>query len=191
MQVEVAKASRTAGSAVLLRAGAKGFCHGQWCTVRVRAGREAATAEALRRALPANVLTDAFVPRKQRWFKRDGAWSLQAVAMYPGYLIAVTKDVDGLTCAVRRVPLKAEVTGRLGGGERRWIEANADSSHIVRASEGVIEGGVLRVLSGPLAGQEDRVLKIDRHKRVCVALLCCEGGRAVTEMLALHVPEKR
>ena len=191
MQAEVAKANRKTRSAASLRAGAKSFCRGQWYTVRVRTGREAATADALRRCLPANVLTDAFVPCKERWFKRDGAWALRVVPMYPGYLVAVTKDAEGLARAVRRSSLKAEMTGRFGSGERRWVEANADGSCVVRASEGVIEGGKLRVLSGPLAGQESRILKVDRHKRACTVLMCCEDGRAVTELLALHVPEKR
>lgn len=158
--------------------------------MRVRAGREAATAEALRRALPANVLTNAFVPRKERWFKRNGAWSLQIVPMYPGYLVAVTRDAETFARAARKASLKVEPAGHLDG-ERRWIESNEDGCHIVRGSDGIIEDGELRVLSGPLVGQEDRILKVDRHKRACTVLLCCEDGRAVTELFALHVPEKR
>ena len=163
---------------------------GGWCAVRVRTGREAATAEALRRALPSNVLTDAFVPRKERWFKRNGAWSLRTVPMYPGYFVAVTKDAETFARAAWKASLKVEPTGHLDG-ERRWIESNEDGGHIVRGSDGVIENGKLRVVAGPLVGQEDRILKVDRHKRACTVLMCCEDGRAVTELFALHVSEKR
>ena len=167
-----------------------GFRRESWCAVRVRTGSEAATAEALRRVLPSSVLADAFVPRKERWFKRGGAWDLKAVPIYPGYLVAVTKDAEAFARAAWETSLKVEPAGRLDG-ERRWIESNEDGGHIVRGSDGVIEDGKLRVLSGPLVGQEDRILKVDRHKRACTVLMCCENGRAVTELFALHVPEKR
>ena len=163
---------------------------GCWCAVRVRTGREAAVAEALRRALPSSVLADAFVPRKERWLRRGGAWSLQTVPMYPGYLVAVTKDAEAFARAAWKASFKVEPTGRLDA-ERRWIEANADAAHIGRGSEGVMDGDKLHVTSGPLVGQEDRILKVDRRERACAVLICCEDGRAVTELFALRVPEKR
>lgn len=147
-------------------------------------------AEALRRALPESVLADAFVPRKERWLRRGGAWSLQTVPMYPGYLVAVTKDAEAFARAAWKASFKVEPTGRLDG-ERRWIEANADAAHVVRGSEGVMDGDKLLVTSGPLVGQEDRILKVDCCERACTVLLCCKDGRAVTELFALRIPEKR
>ena len=81
---------------------------GCWCAMRVRTGRETAVAEALRRTLPPSVLADAFVPRKERWLRRGGAWSLQTVPMYPGYLVAVTKDAEAFARAAWKASFKVE-----------------------------------------------------------------------------------
>ena len=82
----------------------------------------------------------------------------------------------------RPVPLADDV--------RQWIAASMDGAGVLRASEGVIEGGNLRVTKGPLAGQEARVAKVARHRRVCEVRVGREGGRDVVERMALNVPEK-
>ena len=71
-----------------------------------------------------------------------------------------------------------------------WLESVLDEAHVLRASEGRIEGGVLQVERGPLRGCEGRVRKIDRHKRMAY-LRFDEGGEGDCVLqAALNVPVK-
>ena len=168
----------------------------RWYPVRVPEGREAASAQRLRKLVPAGALDDAFAVSRERWFKRSGAWTVQEVPLYRGYVFAASRDAAALGRELDRLGMRSDARqegGRmvpLADDVRAWICASMDASGVLRASEGVIEGGVLHVTAGPLAGQEARVAKVDRHRRTCDVRVGREGGRDVVERLALNVPEK-
>ena len=166
----------------------------RWYPVRVPEGREAASAERLRKLVSADVLEDAFSVQRERWFKHAGAWSVQTVPLYRGYVFAASRDAAGLGQALAQLGLRDDVhqpDGRLAplaDDVRAWIAASMDEQRVVRASEGVIEGGKLRVTRGPLTGRESAVVKIDRHRRTCTVRV--EGKSGAVEHLALNVPVK-
>ena len=60
---------------------------------------------------------------------------------------------------------------------------------VLRSSMAHIVEGELRVLAGPLMGQERRVRKIDRHRRRCLVDVCDADGGFV-EQMPLDVPFK-
>lgn len=166
----------------------------RWYPVRVPEGREAASAERLRKLVPASVLDDAFAVQRERWFKRAGAWTVQIVPLYRGYVFAASRDAAGLGQALARLGLRSDAhqpDGRLtplADDVREWIASAMDERRVLRASEGVIEGGKLRVQTGPLAGRESSVAKIDRHRRTCTVRI---GGKSGTvEHMALNVPQR-
>ena len=64
----------------------------------------------------------------------------------------------------------------------------AGPNHLIAASEGAIVDGRLVVYSGPLAGREDLVTKIDRHKRVAYLDMSLLGRSSVR--MALEVVAK-
>ncbi len=64
----------------------------------------------------------------------------------------------------------------------------AGPDHLLAASEGAIVDGRLVVYSGPLAGREDLVMKIDRHKRVAYLDMSLLGRSSVR--MALEVVAK-
>ncbi len=168
----------------------------RWYPVRVPEGREAAAAERLRKLAAAGALDDAVVVSRERWFKRAGAWSVQTEPLYRGYVFVVSRDAAALGRELDRLGLRGDARqegGRpvpLADDVRQWIAASMDGAGVLRASEGVIEGDSLRVTKGPLAGQEARVAKVDRHRRVCEVRVGREGGHDVVERMALNVPEK-
>ncbi|MEI3229968.1 MAG: hypothetical protein V8S24_01170 [Gordonibacter pamelaeae] len=71
-----------------------------------------------------------------------------------------------------------------------WLESALDDAHVLRASEGRIEGGVLRVERGPLRGCEGRVRKIGRHKRMAYLRFDEGGDGDCVLQAALNVPVK-
>lgn len=136
-------------------------------------GREQATCDRLRAVLPEDLLTDAFVLRREQWRKRHGVWEKRVVPLWEGYLFVSTPDVAGLDKAMAKLSFPAQVAkgeghyAPLEDAAQAWYERVCDASHVIRSSTGVIVGGELDIREGPLVGQEDRVAKIDRHKAVC------------------------
>lgn len=166
----------------------------RWYLVQVPEGRERATCERVCRVVPEGVLVDAFVPAKERWMKRAGRHFTVEVLMYKGFFLVATADVIALDKALSALTFPAHI---VGSSERAWVPVvdeavswllNAmDARHVIRSSTAVIVDGQLRVTDGPLVGQESKVTKIDRHRRVCqVSVL--DGG--YTERVALDVPFK-
>lgn len=169
----------------------------RWYLVQVPAGRERSVCEKVRRAVSPEVLEDAFVLSKERWFKRAGVWSLKPVQMYRGYFFAATRDVVALDKELSRLSFPARVAGAdghawapLDSEAQQWFESSMDEAHVLRASTAVIVDGVLQVQSGPLVGQEARVRKIDRHRRRCTVDVCAGRDGAFAEQMALDVPFK-
>lgn len=168
----------------------------RWYLLRMPQGREAALCVELKRLLPADVLADAFVLRKERWMKRQGRWFLEVKDMYQGYAFAVTMDAASLAKAVLRLTLPVELVGTesrnwvpLSDEAVKWYESVVDDRHVIRSSTAVIEDGVLRVVRGPLAGQEERISKVDRHRRRCTVRVV-DGDGGFTEQVPMDVPFK-
>lgn len=168
----------------------------RWFLVRAPEGREAATCERVRSIVPRDLAEDAFVARKERWFKRGGAWRLEPVQMHEGYFFVASRDGRALARELSRLSFPVEMAGASGADPaplpaeaQSWLEAAMDSGHVLRNSIAVIEGGQLRVQSGPLVGQERRVTKVDRHHRCCtVRVGGADGG--FDELLPMEVPHK-
>ncbi|OUO58163.1 hypothetical protein B5F74_11060 [Collinsella sp. An271] len=159
-------------------------------------GREASLCTELKRLLPASILADAFVLRKERWMKRGGTWFLEPVNMYRGYAFAISRDAAGLAKELSRLTLPVELVGTdtrswapLSDEAAVWYASVTDDRHVIRSSTAVIVDGVLHVQSGPLVGQEPRISKVDRHRRRCQVLVG-EGDSAFFEQAPIDVPFK-
>ena len=167
----------------------------RWYPLKVREGSEESTCARLLRLVPRDVLMDCFPLVKERWFKRAGAWELQRAVAYRGYAFAVTGDPAGLYKALTKVDAHAEIAGAdgrawmpLAPDVQEWFERCMDEGHMLRSSTAVIVDGVLHVQEGPLVGQEERIGKIDRHRRRCEVAVGWDGG--FTEQMPLDVPFK-
>ena len=161
----------------------------RWYLVHTSNGKERETCEKVRRIIPHELMKDAFVMKKEFWFKRDGVWSLQTKPMYKEYFCAAAHDApaldralavaspvvgSGLTCPCR--------TMRRTGTAAYWMTTWC-------ASVARIEDGVLHIEQGPLVGQEARVKWIDRHKRWRLVDVG-DDDSAFRELLPLDVPSK-
>lgn len=119
----------------------------------------------------APLLDECFTPRYETQRKVRGAWETVRPVLFPGYLIAVSANVEELERRLRRVP---EFTRLLTLGERfvplsqqdrEWIGAfTTRGSRCVPMSMGVAEGQSVRVTQGPLKGHELLIKKIDRRR---------------------------
>lgn len=167
----------------------------RWYAVRVPAGCEDDFAEKCRKELGADVLEDCFAPRRERYVRRQGAWQVELAPLFSGHVFAASRDAAALAEALGRLPFSASIAGGegcgpvpLAAGVQAWLASAFDGAHVLRASEGRIEGGVLTVERGPLRGGERVVRKIDRHRRTAYVELGDGGGFLLRA--ALTVPKK-
>lgn len=166
----------------------------RWYLLKVREGAEEAACAQLLRLVPRSLLADCFPLRKERWFKRAGAWSLELVTAYKGYVFAVTDDPAELSKVLGRLSVQARIAGADGRAwmplspeAQAWFERCMDERRVLRGSVAEIVDGALHVTEGPLVGQEELVVNVDRHHRCCVVEVPGAGFR---EPMALDVPFK-
>lgn len=168
----------------------------RWYAVRARAGREEAVAARVRGALPPGVFEGCFAPRYEKYMRQQGTWRLVVDPLFREYLFVAARDARALSRALGRLSFPVELAGGRGGvpsalspNVQAWLSSALDAQCVLRASEGVIKGGSLVVVRGPLAGQERLIKSVNRRKRMAYVRFE-EGEGGFLLKAALSVPEK-
>lgn len=142
-----------------------------WYVVQVRSGTEENIKLQCEKNISEGVFEQCFIPYYEEKRHIRGEWITLRKVLFPGYIFVITeepealyrglKSVIGLTKLIGTgqeiVPLTEEETAllkKLGGEE-----------HVAVMSEGIIEQSQVKITSGPLAGMEGCIRRIDRHKR--------------------------
>lgn len=142
-----------------------------WYVIQVRTGTEENIRLQCIKRIPQTVLERCFLPYYEEKKKIRGSWIVWKKHLFPGYVFAVTRDIDTLYEMLKSV---MGMTKLLGVGEDivpltekevQFLKRFWGEDQIVEMSEGVIENSVTKILSGPLMGMEGKIRKIDRHKR--------------------------
>ncbi len=169
----------------------------RWYFVSAPEGREAQTCDRVRAIVDSALIEDAFVPRKEHWFKHGSTWKLQQLTLFKGYFVIATKNARALQKALEGLSFPVRLAGKMDRGYmpmtddvQDFLATNMDASHVIRNSTGEIVGDRLHVLAGPLAGQESRVRRVNRHMRRATVRVS-DGGDDFLQVLALSVPERR
>lgn len=165
----------------------------KWYVVQVSTGRERAVADLMRRRIPADVLSEAFWPQYQTQMKRGGNWVLHTKPLLPGYLVAVSPDVEALSAYVKRAPEFVRLL-TMGEGfvplmpeERDLIGRFTEpGKRIVPMSYAVKEGDQVRVIKGPLMGYEGLISEVNRHKSTAYVRMHV-AGRVIGVRMGLGV----
>lgn len=164
--------------------------------VQTTGGREKQVCNQITKQIDDDVVNECFVPCSEIAKRYGGTWHRAQRTIFPGYVFVDTNDVDGLKSGLRTIDELTKVLGYEEGAtplnedEVAWLNAivGADD-HVARMSEGVIEGGKIVILSGPLMGHTGMIRKIDRHKRMAwveVKML----GRTTLIKLGLEITQK-
>ncbi len=135
--------------------------------------------EAERRAAAQSVkpLVEAcIIPLKEREKKFHGSWHLVTERVYPGYLFLKTEDAEQLFFQLKQIPKLTKLLGdaeltfdSLTDEEAAFVENLGGAEHVVQLSPVAVDkDGNVTVLGGELKKYEDRIKKIDLHKRIAV-----------------------
>lgn len=144
--------------------------------------------------LAGDSLADAFRLSVELERRRAGVWSRELEQLYPGYLFLEVADMAAFE---RQLKISTEYArllrvGRsaapLQQGEALVVCGLGGREHVVRMSAGVVEEGRLRIVSGPLAGNEQLVSGVNRHKRM--AWLSCGLEHAGVTRVGLSIASK-
>ena len=160
------------------------------CILEVPRRRERSFALRAKRLLPDLVLRCIF-PRAERLRRRQGAWLVAESPLFPGYVLAETRDAEALERALKaNGAFGVRFVGTLSQEERTLLESIMEPEGLVRLSRGRIENERFLVQAGPLSGLEGNVLYIDRHKRT--ALVAPQGMREKSKsvLVGLEVESK-
>lgn len=166
-----------------------------WYVIQVFTGREMEIAKQCRKRVAAEY-ENVFVLLAERQTKIRGQRKLIRTRLFPGYVFIETEAIEDFYKRLKRIPAMTKIlkTGEymtpLHRDEEAYLRQLGGEEHIVRYSEGYLEGENLIVTRGALAGYEGRIKKILRHKRL-VVLEVPLLGRMVEVTLGLGVVEKR
>lgn len=148
-------------------------------------GQEEAEAIALcREHLSKEAAKDVFVLTYDRMRRYEGAWHMEKALLFPSYIL-VDSGEEGI------------LTGEMGKKSRGLIPVDRETEnflkflygdcHHLKMSKGIIRDGIAQVIAGPLKGLEQKISRIDRHKRI--AELAVPMGHSI--MAGLEITEKR
>ncbi len=141
-----------------------------WYVIQTLKGKERKAVEGIRKDV-AEPGEDVFIMENEKMFKLGGVWRPERKNLFPGYLFVVTEraeefnlslhgkfrtlklmTVDGDIVPIR--PEEEEFLMRLGGEE-----------HVVKYSEGFLDGDEIVIETGPMKGLAGKIRKLYRHNR--------------------------
>lgn len=166
-----------------------------WYVIQVYTGKELEIAQQCRDRVMADG-EDVFVPLAERWTKICGERTLITSRLFPGYVFIETDQIEDFYQRLNRIYAMTKVlrTGEemtpIQKEEEAYLRRLGGDEHVVKYSEGYMEGDRLVVTSGPLKDFEGNVKKILRHKRLVVMEVPLLG-QAVEVTLGLGVVERR
>ena len=166
-----------------------------WYVIQVYTGKELEIVQQCRDRV-ADEGEDVFVPLAERWTKIRGERTLITSRLFPGYVFIETDRIEDFHKRLNRIYAMTKVlrTGDemtpIQKEEEEYLRKLGGDEHVVRYSEGYIEGDKLVVTSGALKDFEGRIKKILRHKRLVVIEVSLLG-QTVEVTLGLGVVERR
>lgn len=156
----------------------------EWHVLFVKTGDE----EKIARLLQKEDL-NAFVPKMNMMYRKQGESTLVKKTMFPGYvfvecdlkqhefMLFLTRIHEKYPKFMRVLKVDKEGTSVLYPDEKEYLKSLLNERYVLDHSTGLIEGDRTIITDGPLKGLENTILKIDRHKR-----------RALIEVMLCNVP---
>lgn len=117
---------------------------------------------------------DVFVLMAERMTKIGGEWSLIMSRLFPGYVFVDTGRIEDFYGRLKSMGILAKVLRTddemtsVYPEEEDYLRMMGGEEHVVRYSQGYVEGEELVVTSGALKECRGKVKKVLRHKRLVV-----------------------
>ena len=139
------------------------YCHKQ---------NERETLDICRQNISKGALLNAFVFTYDRMRRFQGEWHMEKQLMFPAGVFLESDDEATLMEELRRYSKKAKpgavfkALAPVKKSEEMFLKSLCGESRHLVMSKGVIQDGITQITEGPLRGMEERICRIDRHKRL-------------------------
>lgn len=166
-----------------------------WYVIQVRAGTEERIRLQCVQIINPLVMERCYIPYYERKRRYMGEWNVERRILFPGYVFIISDELEELISGLKSIIGLAKIigTGReivpLTDQEVMLIEKLGNKDGLVEMSQGIIQGGMTIITSGPLKGMEGMIRRIDRHKRTAKIGLEMMG-RIVEAQVGLEILEK-
>lgn len=172
-----------------------------WYVIQVIGGHEQQVLDQVRAIVDSAAYKRVFIPRYEIQKRYAGQWQMRKEILFPGYVFVDTKTPDLFHSELGKL---SSMTRLLSSGDssegKKFIPLTpqeqvlisafiGDVDHVMKMSEGIIEGDEIVVLKGPLMNHSGLVRKIDRHKRLAY-LEMDMFGRPLTIKAGLEIVRK-
>ena len=114
-------------------------------------------------------LHSVFVLTYDRMRRYEGAWHLERKLLFPEHVFFESEDEEILLDELKKCDVIIESEKhliRMRREDEEFLRILCGREHHLQMSRGVIYRGVTHITEGPLKGMENRICKIDRHKRL-------------------------
>lgn len=138
-----------------------------WHVLFCKEQREYETLEICKAKISRKVFKKSFILTYDRMRRYEGVWHIERKILFPACVFLESED---------RKFLSEEVKKCFGSCENRLFTLDCETESLLKKicgesgnlsmSKGIIHKGVPQIVEGPLKGMEDRICKIDRHKRL-------------------------
>lgn len=144
-----------------------------WYVLQCRIGSEQTIVRSCRQHLSGEALESAFTFRCERLWKSDKTWKTVEKDMFPGYVFLQSSNPSQLSKeldAYRKILKVMEEDGYLLSvyqEEEQYLRELCGDEHFLKMSFGYRdrEKGISHITEGPLKAFEDRIIRIDWHRR--------------------------
>lgn len=122
-----------------------------------------------RKQLPEAVMKSIFILTYDRMRRYEGVWHMEQEVIFPSYVVLESEDGNALIEVVRK---RDNITGQaehlipLSAEAEKLLKRLCGEKHHLGMSRGIISKGAAQITDGPLKGMENRICRIDRHKRL-------------------------
>ena len=148
-----------------------------WYAVWVKTGQEEKILQLcneLIRLKQTEAFEECFLPRYEKYRKRNGKTELLKELLFPGYLFFISEYPDELGKLLKKIPGFAQLLGDDDGPiplypqEEAFLRKYTNADKVVEMSHGYILGERIIVTDGPMKDYQGKIVHIDRHKRKAV-----------------------
>ncbi len=143
-----------------------------WYFFNCHKQNERETLDICRQNMSKGVLLNAFVFTYDRMRRFQGEWHMEKQLMFPAGVFLESDDEATLMEELRRYSKKAKpgavfkALAPVKKSEEMFLKSLCGESRHLGMSKGVIQDGITQITEGPLRGMEERICRIDRHKRL-------------------------
>lgn len=114
-----------------------------------------------------------------RMRKYEGVWHLERRLLFPGSVFLESNNEEILLKELGKsiaIDLRENPIIRMSRKEEQFLKTLCGEKHHLEMSRGIIRMGEAQIIEGPLKGMENRISRIDRHKRLARVRFATKSG---------------